>query len=277
MTMRRLAPLLCLLLAGCLHEPVQPPRAPVATPTAAPIVAGQQGKDESVVASANTIDSIVDGKPEAAPVKVETDSIRAAVAANPAADVKLLATQFDEAIRLLREQLAAADARAKKLDALVENLRNSEMKAQARDLRIGALIALALAGLLAYARQILWSAALGLIAILAFGLAQLVSQPWFMTACTVVVVLILAAVGWAAVHAYRKHELAAKVEKEAAKLKATLVRVVPAVDSVMEEVGAARAAIQAKLRAAMTGTDGAIAKATIHEIRAEAKLAEAAQ
>lgn len=266
--------LLMLSLAGCLHEPVQPPRVPVTTPTAAPIVAGQQSKDATVTASADKIDSIVDGKPEAAPVKVETDSIRAAVAANPAADVKLLATQFDEAIRLLREQLAAADARAKKLEALVENLRNSEMKAQARDLRIGALIALALAGLLAYARQILWSAALGLIAILAFGLAQLVSQPWFMTACTVVVVLILAAVGWAAVHAYRKHELAAKVEKEAAKLKDALVRVVPAVDSAIDELGDAGAKVKAKLRSAMTGATGAKAKATIHEIRAAAKLSE---
>lgn len=272
--MRPLLAIACLLLAGCPTVPVQPPRDPVKTPSSGPTVAGQQGKDEKVIQSANSIDEIVGDTPEAAPVKVETDSIRAAVAANPAADVKLLATQFDEAIRLLREQLAAADARAKKLEALVESLRNSEMKAQARDLRIGALIALALAGLLAYARQILWSAALGLIAILAFGLAQLVSQPWFMTACSVVVALILAGVTWAAVHAYRKHELAAKVEKEAAKLKDTLVRVVPAVDSAIEEVGEAGAKIKAKLRAAMTGDAGKQAKATIHEIRAAAKLSE---
>lgn len=275
-----LALLLCMLAlvaGGCAHEQAQVPRAPVAVPIAAPVVAGQQSKDESVTASANSIDKIVSATPEAAPVRVETDSIRAAVAANPAADVKLLAVQFDEAVRLLREQLAAADKRAAQLAATVENLRNAEMRAQARSLRIGALAAIALAGLLAYARQFVWAGALGAGAVLAFGLAQLVSQPWFMTASAVVVAIILAAVGWAAVHAYRKHELAAKVEKEAAKLKATLVRVVPAVDSVMEEVGAARAAIQAKLRAAMTGTDGAIAKATIHEIRAEAKLAEAAQ
>ena len=80
---------------------------------------------------------------------------------------------------------------------------------------------------------------------------------------------------WAAVHAYRKRELAEKAEKEAAKLKDTLVRVVPAVDSVIEQGGATVADIKAKLRAAMSGTTGAQAKATIHEIRAAAKLTEA--
>ena len=267
--------LLMLSLAGCLHEPVQPPRVPVTTPTAAPIVAGQQSKDATVTASADKIDSIVDGKPEAAPVKVETDSIRAAVAANPAADVKLLATQFDEAIKLLREQLAISDNRAAQFAAQVERLQDAEQRTQVRDLRYIAFGALALAALLGWAKQIQFAAIFAVGGILAFGLAQLVSQPWFATACTVVVALILAGVTWAAVHAYRKRELAEKAEKEAAKLKDTLVRVVPAVDSVIEQGGATVADIKAKLRAAMSGTTGAQAKATIHEIRAAAKLTEA--
>lgn len=272
-----LALLLCMLAlvaGGCAHEQAHVPRAPVAVPVADPVVAGQQSKDEIVTASANSIDKIVEATPEAAPVKAETDSIRAAVAANPAADVKLLVVQFEEAVRLLREQLTAADKRATQLAAAVESLRNAEMRAQAKSLRVGALAAIALAGLLAYARQFVWAGALGAGSVLAFGLAQLVSQPWFMTACTVVVVLILAAVGWAAVHAYRKHELAAKVEKEAAKLKDALVRVVPAVDSAIDELGDAGAKVKAKLRSAMTGATGAKAKATIHEIRAAAKLSE---
>lgn len=262
------------LLAGCVAQPVSKPAAPVVTPKPAPIVNGQTEKDATVVGAADRIDGIVQGEAVAAPVRVETDTIRAAVAANPASDVKALAAQFEEAIKLLREQLAASDKRAKQLDAQIESLRDAEMKAQARDLRYAAFGLLAFAGLLGWAKQTMWSAASAIGALLCFGVAQIISQPWFMPACAVAVALGLAAFGWAAVHAYRKHELATKVEKEAAKLKATLVRVVPAVDSAIDEVGEAGAKIKDKLRAAMTGKAGTEAKATIHEIRAAAKLTE---
>lgn len=278
--MTRLLPIAILaliLLAGCQVQPVAP-RPPVNTPPSAPIVAGQLGKDETVVQSADRIDQVVskDAPQVANPVKQQTDAIRAAVAANPATDVKALAAQFEEAIRLLREQLAAADKRAAQLAAQVESLHNAEQKAQASDLRKVAFGLLALASLLGWAKQTMWAAASALGAMLCFGVAQIISQPWFMPACAVAVALGLGAFGWAAVHAYRKHELAAKIEKEAAKLKDTLVRVVPAVDSAIEEVGEAGAKIKDKLRAAMTGKAGAEAKATIHEVRAAAKLTEAA-
>lgn len=270
----RLLPIALLALAGCSTQPVSKPAAPVVTPKPAPIVNGQTEKDATVVSAADRIDGIVQGEAVAAPVRVETDTIRAAVAANPASDVKALAAQFEEAIKLLREQLAASDKRTKQLEAQIESLHNAEMKAQARDLRYAAFGLLAFAGLLGWAKQTMWSAASAIGALLCFGVAQIISQPWFMPACAVAVALGLAAFGWAAVHAYRKHELATKVEKEAAKLKATLVRVVPAVDSAIDEVGEAGAKIKDKLRAAMTGKAGAEAKATIHEIRAAAKLTE---
>ena len=274
--MRAALLLLCLALpAGCLTQPAVAPRPPVVVPQPAPVVSGQGEKDTIVVASADRIDGIVQGETVAAPVRVETNAIRAAVAANPASDVKALAAQFEEAIKLLREQLAASDKRAKQLAAQIESLRDAEMKAQARDLRYAAFGLLAFAGLLGWAKQTMWSAASAIGALLCFGVAQIISQPWFMPACAVAVALGLAAFGWAAVHAYRKNELAAKVEKEAAKLKDTLVRVVPAVDSAIAEVGEAGAKIKDKLRAAMTGKAGAEAKATIHEVRAAAKLAEA--
>ncbi len=269
--------LLMLALAGCPKaQPVSKPSVPVVTPKPAPIVNGQTEKDVTVVGAADRIDGIVQGEAVADPVRVETDTIRAAVAANPAADVKALAAQFEEAVKLLREQLAASDKRAKQLEAQIESLRDAEMKAQARDLRYAAFGLLAFAGLLGWAKQTMWSAASAIGALLCFGVAQIISQPWFMPACAVAVALGLAAFGWAAVHAYRKHELATKVEKEAAKLRDTLTRVVPAVDSVIEEVGDASKSLKDKLRAAMTGADGAKAKATIHEIRAAAKLTEAA-
>ena len=263
-----------LLLTACATEPVAV-RAPVAAPEAAPVVAGQVTKDTTVKASADRIDGIVQGDPVAAPVRVETDAIRAAVAANPAADVKALAVQFEEAIKLLREQLAAADARSTKLDGIIDRMRSAEQRSQALWFRGVAIGAMALAGLLGWARQTQLAAAAAFCGILCLGLAQLVSQSWFMPACAVVVGAVLIGFSWAAAHAYRKHELAGKVEKEAAKLKDTLTRVVPAVDEAIEEVGGASKALKAKLRAAMTGADGAKAKATIHEIRAEAKLTEA--
>lgn len=276
--MRPLLACLCIALAlvagGCAHEQAHVPRAPVAVPVADPVVAGQQSKDESVTASANSIDKIVEATPEAAPVRVETDFIRAAVAANPAADVKLLVVQFEEAVRLLREQLTAADARAAKLAATVERMQSAEQRSQAIWFRGVALGAMVLAGLLGWARQIQLAAAAALCGILCLGLAQLVSQSWFMPACAVACGAILVGFGWAAVHAYRKHELAAKVEKEAAKLKDTLVRVVPAVDSAIDDLGTAGAAVKTRLRAAMAGAAGTQAKATIHEIRAAAKLTE---
>lgn len=268
---------LAVLCGGCVSDKPQP-REPVATPEAAPIVAGQASKDETVTDAAGKIDAVVDKEaPQIAePVKDQTDRIREAVAANPAADIKRMADQFTAALTDLRGQLAAADARAAKLAAALDRMRSAEQRSQALWFRGVALGAFALAGLLGWAKQTHLAAAAALCGILCLGLAQLVSQSWFMPACAVSVGAILIGFGWAAVHAYRKQELAGKVEKEAAKLKDTLTRVVPAVDSAIEEVGEASASLKAKLRAAMTGADGAKAKATIHEIRAAAKLTEAA-
>ena len=268
--------LLAALCGGCVSDKPQP-REHVATPDAARVVVGQAGKDETVLDAANTVDAVVakEAPQVVEPVKEQTDRIREAVAANPAADIKRLADQFTTALEALREQLAAADARSVKLEAAIERMRSAEQRSQALWFRGVGLGAMVLAGLLGWARQIQLAAAAALCGILCLGLAQLVSQSWFMPACAVAVGAILIGFGWAAVHAYRKQELAGKVEKEAAKLKDTLARVVPAVDSVMEEVGDASASLKAKLRAAMTGADGAKAKATIHEIRAAAKLTEA--
>lgn len=264
------------LLAGCVTDQPQP-REPVVMPETNPVIDGQASKDETVTDAAARVDAVVakDAPQIVQPVKEQTDRIREAVAANPAADVKRLADQFTEALATLREQLAAADTRAAKLDGIISRMRSAEQRSQAVWFRGVALGAMVLAGLLGWARQIQLAAAAALGAILCLGLAQLVSQSWFMPACAVAVGAILIGFGWAAVHAYRKHELAGKVEKEAAKLKDTLTRVVPAVDSVIEEVGDAGSALKAKLRAAMTGADGAKAKATIHEIRAASKLTEA--
>lgn len=264
--MTRLLPLALLALAGCVAQPVSKPAAPVVTPKPAPIVNGQTEKDATVVGAADRIDGIVQGEAVAAPVRVETDTIRAAVAANPASDVKALAAQFEEAIKLLREQLAASDKRAKQLDAQIESLRDAEMKAQARDLRYAAFGLLAFAGLLGWAKQTMWSAASAIGALLCFGAAQIISQPWFMPACAVAVALGLAAFGWAAVHAYRKNELATRTGKVAAVAKTA----VPVLDAAYEQADeTTRRWLDAHVFDPLSSLMNRDEKATVHEIRRE--------
>ncbi len=264
-------------MAACSNVPqYHMPATPVVTPNSKPVVEGQKEKDNTVLVAADKVDKIVssDAPAVAAPVKEQTDQIRAAVAANPAVEIANLVTRFDEALRLLREQLKSAELARDNAEKRANQLEDAELKTQARTLRLVAIGLLAVSGLLVYSRLIQYAMAAGGGALLCFGLAQLVSQPWFMWACTGVVGLVLAGFGVAAVHAYRKGELGTKVEKEATRLKATLSKVVPAIDSAMADLDdASKKLLVDRLRDLMK--DDPDTQAVVHEVRAALKVEQA--
>lgn len=271
--------LLCTALGACVSQhPVAPSHPPVQTPDAKPVLEGQKDKDNTVVTAANKVDLIVssDAPAVSAPVKEQTDQIRAAVAANPAVEIAKMVSRFDEAVSLLREQLKTEQEARQKAEKRAASLEDAELKTQARTLRLVAIGLLAVAGLLVYSRLIQYALAAGGGALLCFGLAQLVSQPWFMWACTGVVGLILTGFGIAAVHAYRKGELGTKVEKEATRFKATLSKVVPAIDSAMADLDdASKKLLVERLRDLMK--DDPDTQAVVHEVRAALKLEQASK
>lgn len=92
---RILAAITLLALIGCQNAPA--PRRPVQS---APVVAGQEGKDATVLSEAAQIDAIA---PEAKP---HTDAQRAAVAAAPAADVSRLVKAYEAEGDQLRKENA---------------------------------------------------------------------------------------------------------------------------------------------------------------------------
>jgi hypothetical protein len=80
-----------------------------------------------------------------------------------------------------------------------------------------------------------------------------------------VVVLGLVGFAWAAFHAYKKGDLAAKTEREADRLKGTLATLVPAIDDALESVDAAsKQAVRNTLSRLMDSDH----KALIKQIRA---------
>lgn len=89
-----------ILLSACNlgSEYKRPTPPPPPAPSGHAVADGQREKDQTVVASADRIDQIVEQKgPEAkVEVKEQTDQIRAAVSKNPAEEVAKLATLVDE-------------------------------------------------------------------------------------------------------------------------------------------------------------------------------------
>ena len=220
-----LAVLILLSLTGCGHSPAPSANRPVTA--TAPVVEGQEKKDAAVLAATVSIDTAVEGTPAQPAVNAATEIQRVAVATAPAAVVKAVLIERDLTIK-------AKDATIAKLTDENADLKDAEMKTQAKTLRIIGLGAFAVAGLLGYARQLALAAASALTGLICLGLAQLISQPWFMPAVGALTVIALVAFGVAAWNAYKKHTLAQEAEAEAARVKATLVRVVPAIDGVLK-------------------------------------------
>jgi len=241
------------LLAGCRTAPAVA-RPPVAS---APVVASQEGKDTAILNEAAQIDAI------APAAKPHTDAQRAAVAAAPAADVAKLAKGYEDHIVGLDKMVA-------KLEKQIADLKDAELKKQTAWLRWVGLGALAIAGLLAWARQLEFAATAALAGLASLGLAQLISQPWFMPAVSIAAGLALAAVGFIGYKKYQKDTLAKSIAADAERMKSALTTIVPAVDSALAALDeAAKSTVKAALSRALDSDH----KALVHEVRAKLKTA----
>lgn len=201
-----------------------------------------------------------------ADAKRMSDEVVSARAAAAAADAKAAAA-------VEHEGRAIADA-TKRYNELLAAQRSEEAAAQARDLRWAAAGCLAifllgagfgqLAGL-----RLVWP--FGLIALLLFGLAQIVTQPWFMPACGIALLLGLAGAGYWIWQHYRAGTLAQDAKEKAEKFSAVAKAVVPVLDEAYDSATEPlKQLLDEKvfgpLSKAMHNTE---AKATVHEIRAE--------
>jgi hypothetical protein len=244
-----LALLALLALTGCSTA-----RAPALRPAvvSAPVVASQEGKDRTVLSEALKIETL------APQTKPHTDAQRQAVAAAPAADVSRLVNAYEAQIKDLNDRVAG-------LSKTIENLKDVELKRQAAWLRGFGFGAFAVAGLLVWARQFEFSATAALAGIALLGLAQLISQPWFMPAVGIAAGLALAAVGYIGYRKYRKDTLARSIAVDAERMKSALTTIVPAVDSALAALdSAAQSVVKSALSRAMDSDH----KALVKEIKA---------
>jgi hypothetical protein len=245
-----------LLCAGCNHTPRPVTAPPVSS---APVIASQEGKDTAILSEAAQIDAIA---PDAKP---HTDAQRAAVAAAPAADVAKLSKEYEAAIAGLNKTIDGLKDTVAKQTKEIADIKDAEQIKQVSTLRWIGLGALAVAGLLAWAQQVRFAAVSALVGIVSLGLAQLISQPWFMPAVGIASGVALIALGWAAWHAYQKGTLARNIEVESTRLKSALTTIVPAVDSAIESLDDATKTV---VKNALSRAMDADHKKLVKEIRA---------
>jgi len=236
-----------LAVAGC-----STPRTVRPAVVSGPVVTSQEGKDRTVLSEAAKIETL------APQTKPHTDAQRQAVAAAPAADVSRLVNAYEAQIKDLNDRVAG-------LSKTVENLKDVELKRQAAWLRWFGFGAFAVAGLLVWARQFEFSATAALTGIVSLGLAQLISQPWFMPAVAIAAGLALAAVGYIGYRKYRKDTLARSIAVDAERMKSALTTIVPAVDSALASLDAAA---QSVVKSALSRAMDSDHKALVKEIKA---------
>jgi hypothetical protein len=253
----------CLALVSGCNTPTAPTPSRV-DPT--PTVTGQQAKDATVTASANAIDTIVAPTPQAPAVRVETDAIRAAVVANPAADVSALVAQFEAVIKRLDADLAAE--RKRRIAA-----EGAALKEQARWLTWTGVGLFAAFGLSLFAGGGLMGAMktwpLLVLGAGCFGLAQLISHPWFLRGFAG---LLLAGVGYSAYWVYDRHKQG-RLREALAKRERLLKQVVPVLDDAYENAESSiKQALDAKVFDRLSSLFSREDKAELHHLRAETKL-----
>jgi hypothetical protein len=216
-----------LALAGCQTGNKQPvPSAPSPTP----VISGHQEREAVQFKAAEAIDVTVKGTSVETPVKAETAKIVKANQSAPASGIETLVKAYE----------ATIDGQSKEIEKLskqVEALKDAEMKTQARTLRWFGLGAIAIAALLGYARQIQFAAIAGLVGLGSLGLAQLVTQPWFMPAVTGVCAIILVAVGVVIYRSLKQGTLASKAADEAQQIKEALAVIIPVLDDAKSKLG----------------------------------------
>jgi len=216
-----------LAMAGCQTGNKQPiPSAP----SPAPVIASNQEREAVQFKAAEVIDVTVKGTSVETPVKAETAKIVKANQSAPASGIETLVKAYEATIEGQAKEI-------EKLSKQVESLKDAEMKAQARTLRWFGLGALAVAALLGYARQIQFAAIAGLVGLGSLGLAQLVTQPWFMPAVTAVSGIILVSVGVVIYRSLKQGTLASKAQQEAKEIKEALAVIVPVLDEAKGKLG----------------------------------------
>lgn len=236
-----------LAVAGC-----STPRTARPAVVSAPVVTSQEGKDRTVLSEAAKIEVM------APQTKPHTDAQRLAVAAAPAADVSRLVIAYEAQIKDLNDRVAG-------FSKTIENLKDVELKRQVAWLRWFGFGAFAVAGLLVWARQFEFSATAALAGIASLGLAQLISQPWFMPAVGIAAGLAFVAVGYIAYRKYQKDTLARSIAVDAERMKSALTTIVPAVDSALAALdSAAQSVVKSALSRAMDSDH----KALVKEIKA---------
>jgi hypothetical protein len=227
---------------------------------AAPMLAGQEGKDRAIISEAAKIDAI------APAAKPHTDAQRAAVAAAPAADVARIVAAF--------EAKAKADAATiAKLTATITDLENQALREQARWLTWTGVALLAAFGLSLLVGQLAaavktWP--LALLGVGCFGLAQLISHPWFLRGF---ILLLIAAVAYSAYYVFDRHKegrLRRSLEKKADVLK----QIVPVLDDAYDSAAdSVKQALDANIFGRLSSVFSREQKAVVHEVRAETKAA----
>jgi len=243
-------------VTGCAHSPAKVrPSAPVPSATTA-IVTAHKGKDAIIIAEAGKIDAI------APAVREHTDAQRAAVAAAPAVDVERLNTEW----RAVVDSLTAENARLAKD---VAALKGQALREQSRWLTwagVGLLAAFGLSIVVGQFAAALKTWPLAVLGAGCFGLAQLISHPWFLRGFTG---LLLAGLAYSAYYVFDRHKegrLRRSLEKKAA----VLGEIVPVLDAAYESSAdtikqALDANVFARLSSALSKED----KALVHKIRAE--------
>jgi hypothetical protein len=231
-----------LSLGGCQAVKRLPFTQPV-DPT--PVVEAFKERDATVLGATERIDVTVKATPYEAPVKVETNSIREAVAKSSALDVATLATSFMGLANKLQERIH-------ELETQLDEERTRALRSQSDKLNWAGLGFLALFGLSFFAGP---AAALKTwpLAILGGGclaLSQIVSSPWFARGGAV---LIAVALGYSIWWVYDRHK-EGRLKESLSKRVDLFKRIIPVIDSANDE---ARAALKGAFKEAMSAEDKA--------------------
>ena len=244
-----------LTLTGCQTTRAKAPLPAPAVDSKA-IAASHEAKDTTVIEEAAKIDAIA---PQA---KAHTDAQRAAVASAPAAELK-------PAFAILESRIAEQAKTIARQAEQIAALQDAELRAQVRTMRWFGFGCILAAAALGYARQIQFAVIAAGLGVLSLGAAQLwatvASHPLFKPVLGGSIALGLAGLAWAAIHAYKKGDLAKKTEREAERLKDTLKVVVPVLDDAKAQLGDAFAPVLAKLSSQMDWEE----KQLVKRIRAE--------
>jgi hypothetical protein len=251
-----IAALVLLAATGCQRGGVTP-APPV---NAAPVIAGQEGKDRAIISEAAKIDAI------APAAKPHTDAQRAAIAAAPAADVARIVAEFESQIGQLVRSNADKDAQ-------ILAAKNQALREQARWLTWTGVALLAAFGLSLLVGQLAaavktWP--LALLGVGCFGLAQLISHPWFLRGF---ILLLIAAVAYSAYYVFDRHKegrLRRSLEKKAE----VLTQIVPVLDEAYDSAAdSVKQALDANIFGRLSSVFSKEQKSLVHQVRAETKAA----